>query len=423
MQNKTYLFVAILLTAGCAQTNLAGDIFAPVTGEGHMSPRLSVFKVDRTKLYNVDGRQRFVGGAFQPSVVTDGRGVIHVFFQARLDGSGDKSEKMIAHVTSFDGGKTFSEIKFINPLPMQTYAMSTFFRELPSGIKRLSLLTSVSIDETVSKLKDPELIKKRLDIDVTTFSRKAGCLILEYYSDDYGKSWKRKDHRGISDRVYKRNGRDYYLAFINLIGQVRKIEAGPYAGRLILAGPLRGDYLPCDDHAKFRSYKSSSSVIFSDDLGQSWKFGGVISDETAFNHNEASAVPVSGGKRILMVRRRNKSSSDGKVMHYSDDGGATWGKGFASTITATRCLQVMETCGETVLCSAPGKRKRTEGKIWYSRDNGRTWAFKVIDEGPFSYSTVNRLRDEYIMCCYSLGHHGEQGIAAKIFSIKWIDKK
>ena len=83
----------------------------------------------------------------------------------------------------------------------------------------------------------------------------------------------------------------------------------------------------------------------------------------------------------------------------------------------------METCGDFVLCSAPGKRQRKEGRIYYSRDNGRSWSFKVIEEGPFSYSTVNRLKDKYLICCYSLGHHGEQGIAARIFSTRWIDTK
>ena len=95
-------------------------------------------------------------------------------------------------------------------------------------------------------------------------------------------------------------------------------------------------------------------------------------------------------------------------MHYSDDGGATWSDGFVTTVAATRCLQVLETSGDTVLCSAPGKANRTHGRIYISRDSGRTWTFKLIEPGPFSYSTVNRLTAGYFLCCYSLGHHGEQ---------------
>lgn len=407
--------LAILTNGGLAESRLAS-----IAGAEQLSERLSVFKVDKDARHTIDGEPRWVGAGFQPSALLDQKGHIHMFFQARLDGSGDRNEKMIGHVVSKDGGKTFSDVRFVNPLPMQTYAISSFLRTLPTGEKRISVLTSLSIDETVGRLKGASLIKDRLDIDVGSYSRKAACTILEFYSDDGGENWTRKEHRGITDRIYQRNGRDYYLAFINLIGQVRKIEAGPHAGRLILGGPLRGDYLPCPDRPHFRNYKSSSSIIYSDDGGASWQFGGVIADETAFAHNEASAVPVNGGRQILLARRRNVNSTEGKVMHHSDDGGATWNAGFVTDVAATRCLQVLETSGDTVFCAAPGQKNRTHGRIYYSLDNGLTWSYKLIEEGPFSYSTVNRLADGYFICCYSLGHHGEKGLAARIFSDKWI---
>jgi len=406
-----------------AQQERAKDRFAPIVGDQQISRRLTVFRVQKETRHKIDGRLRWVGAGFQPSVVLDRHGAIHIFFQARLGGSGDRSEKMIAHVISRDGGKTFADMRFVNPVPMQTYAISAFARELPTGGQRISVLTSLSVDETIGRLKDAALIKRRLGIDVGSFSRKGACLIIEFYSDDAGKTWKRKDHRGVSDRVYSRNGRKYYLAFINLIGQVRKIEGGPHAGRLILGGPLRGDYLPCPDHPHFRNYRSSSSVIYSDDRGESWQFGGVIRDATAFKHNEASAVGVNAGKQVLLARRSNTRLAQGKTMHHSDDGGATWKDGFVTTVAATRCLQVLETSGRTVLCSAPGKRNRTNGRIYFSRDNGLNWSFKLIEKGPFSYSTVNRLTDGYFMCCYSRGHHGEQGLAARIFSAKWLETR
>ena len=134
---------------------------------------------------------------------------------------------------------------------MQTYAISSFIHNSPEGKPRISLLTSLSIDETVRKMKDTTLIKKKLGIDLSRFQRKAAALVLEYYSDDLGKTWKRKEHYNITDKIYKRNGKEFYLAFINLIGQVRKIKQGTYKGRLILAGPIRGDYLPVKDHNEF----------------------------------------------------------------------------------------------------------------------------------------------------------------------------
>ncbi len=388
--------------------------------ERGLSDAVTVFTVDATKEYSIAGRQRFVGAGFQPSVIMDSRGVIHVFFQARLDGSGDRNEKLIAHVTSQDGGKTYADLRFVNEVPVQTYAVSAFIREAPGGGERISILTSISIDETIARIKDAAKIKEQIGIDISTFTRKAATLVLEFFSDDGGQTWARKEHRGISDRVYERNGRQYYLAFINLIGQVRRVEGGPHAGQLILAGPLRGDYLPSADHPHFRDYPPSSSVIYSDDNGESWSFGGVVADDTAFAHNEASAVSIDEGKRLLMIRRRNRGTEVGKVLHYSDNGGMTWGAGRVTTIAATRCLQVLESYGDLAFCSAPAKKNRTHGTIYVSDDSGVSWTPKLIEEGPFSYSTVNRLADDYFICAYSRGHHGEQGIGARIFSSAWL---
>jgi len=409
------------LAQGATPTAAMG--FPKTVGAERVSRRLDVFRVDRKRSYTINGQAQHVGAGFQPSVVFNPKdGVLHVFFQARLGGSGDTSAKMIAHVRSRDFGQSFSEPQFVNRRPMQTYAMSSFIRTAPSGATRLSVLTSLSIDETVARHKDPQVIQDLFDIDVTAFSRKAAALVVEFYSDDSGTTWNRRYLPGISDRVYRRNGKDYYLAFMNLIGQVRQMDGGPHRGRLILAGPLRGSYLPCPDHARFRQYHASSSLIYSDDGGETWTFGGVIADETAFAHNEASAVAVNDGQRILMVRRRNRNAEHGKVMHYSDDGGQTWQEGFVSPIPATRCLQVLETHGNTVLCSAPAMRNRTHGTIYFSRDHGKTWNRKLIEEGPFSYSTVQRLTGAYLMCCYSRGHHGESGVAARIFAADWLEQ-
>lgn len=413
----TFVLSLVLCVPSWAQT---GIDFSLVVGEGAISDRVEIYKVDVRKTYVVNGDKRTINGAFQPSVLLDGQGQVHVFFQARLDSSDDRAEKMIAHVISRDGGQTFTEPTFVQDRPMQTYAMSAFTRKNPAGGERISLLTSLSIDETIDLFDGPEAIKEALGIDVRTFSRKVATLILEFYSDDGGESWTRKEHRNVSDKVYQRNGKSYYLAFINLIGQVRRIEEGPYKGRLILSGPLRGDYLPRKDLSRFRMYSSSSSLIYSDDDGESWKFGGVVNDETAFVHNEASAIPVNGGKQILMVRRANSKEATHKVLHYNNDGGESWEDGFVSTITATRCLQVMESFGDYALCATPGTRGRMKGQIYFSQDAGQTWAEKEIEPSLFSYSTLNRLSGPYLICAYSQGHHGEIRISAKIFHMDWL---
>ncbi len=418
--------LGVFLSAVGAYAQVSVDVdkqqeLEAILGEDHISDYLRVYRVDRRVTYDVNGAERTIGGAFQPSALLDSKGRIHVFFQARLDSSDDRAEKLAAYVVSDDFGRTFSAPRFLQSQPLQSYAFSAFLRKSDSGGERISVLTSVSIDETIERHKDAARIEETLGIDVSGFTRKAASLIVEFYSDDGGDRWLRKEHRGIADRRYERNGREYYLAFMNLIGQVRRIDAGPHSGRLILAGPIRGDYLPCDDHPRFREYSPSSSLIYSDDDGESWNFGGVISDSTAFEHNEASAVPVNGGRQILLVRRANARDAPGKMMHYSNDGGATWEAGIRTSIAATNCLQVLETHDDLVMCTTPGRRNRMDGRVYTSLDAGKTWTSKQIDKGMFSYSTVNRLAGPYYICAWSLSHHGEFGIGAKIFSIDWLD--
>lgn len=422
MKTHYKLSVRTILLSTCLPLWAAN--FDAVLQDKHLSDVIEIYKTDKDHTQEVDGEQRSIGGAFQPSAVLDGKGQIHIFFQARLDSSDDHAEKMIAHVVSSDGGQTFSEPEFIYPKPLQNYAMSPFIRNNPDGGERISLLTCISMDETLTIHGNATTVKAELGIDMNRFTRKAAALILEFYSDDFGKTWQRKEHYDVVDRVYPRNGKDFYVAFMNLIGQVRRIEEGPFKGRLILAGPIRGDYLPCEDHEKFRQYQPSSSVIYSDDQGETWTFGGIIADEkTAFEFNEASAVPVNKGERLVMVRRANARKAPGKMIHYSDDGGDSWGPGILSSIEATRCLQVLEKHGDTVMCSTPGHKMRSRGQIYFSRDHGASWTKKQIEDKLFSYSTVQHLQDDHFICVWSRGHHGEIGIAARIFHGDWLGEE
>lgn len=423
---KKYILIVLLIllyTITYAQKKFNPEDFILITKNKGLSESLTVFKPDMKKQFTIDGKNHTIGAGFQPSVILDPNGVIHIFFQARLDTPDDQSEKMIAHIQSSNGGKSFTNIQFVHKIPMQTYAISSFIHNSPKGKPRISLLTSLSIDETVRKWKDPDLIKKKLHIDINRFQRKAATLVLEYYSDDLGITWQRIEHYGISDKVYNRNEKDFYLAFINLIGQIRKIKQGKYKDRLILAGPIRGDYLPVEDYPKFRNYRPSSSLIYSDDNGKTWEFGGIIKDSTAFSNNEASAVPINQGKQILMVQRSNYKGVKEKTMHVSNDGGMNWEEGFTGNIPSNRCLQVLESTDNLVLCSTPSKTNRSAGSIFYSNDNGKTWTPRLIEKKAFSYSTVNHLFEDFYICVYSRGFHGAFGINMKIFTLDWLLKE
>ena len=71
---------------------------------------------------------------------------------------------------------------------------------------------------------------------------------------------------------------------------------------------------------------------------------------------------------------------------------------------------MLESAGDIVLCSTPAKANRSKGTIYYSEDNGKSWAPRLIEEKAFSYSTVNHLYGDYFICVYSRGFHGAFGI-------------
>ncbi len=139
--------VALAMCGGaCAESPVIEKKLASLVGEDGLSEALDVFTVDKETLYSLNGEERWAGAGFQPSVLLDHEGDIHVFFQARLDGSGDRSEKMIAHVVSCHGGMTCWGTEVINTSPRQTLAMSAVCRTASSGGNLSSVLTSRAND-------------------------------------------------------------------------------------------------------------------------------------------------------------------------------------------------------------------------------------------------------------------------------------
>ncbi len=94
----------ILALHSGAQPEKESVLFAGVAGDQGLSAALNVFSIDQKKEYFIDGKEYIIGAGFQPSVLLDPDGVIHVFFQARLGNSGDRSQKMIAYVICRGGG-------------------------------------------------------------------------------------------------------------------------------------------------------------------------------------------------------------------------------------------------------------------------------------------------------------------------------
>jgi len=382
-----------------------------------------------------------VAKTFQPSYVVSSKKTLLVFCQGRLKKAGDNEVKVILMNTSRDYGKTWDGVRVLSS-PMNHFAMSPYVSSTESG-ERISFLTCVGLKVTKAYYgNDIDLLKEKTGIDLNIVGQDKAAVLCRYFSDDDGLTWQLEVLSGEKTPLYKKyNG--YTPVFLNPIGQVHKIEEGPHKGRYILAAPI----YTVPDGGKitdnFRNHScSGSGIIYSDDMGETWQMDGMITD---YLGNEASAVAINKGEKLLMIRRfmdvrqlkKNPAKSQlipqmgERIVHTSADGGKTWSDPVLASISHVRCHGSLAKIKNRLYFSIPegiGEKKkltwdadRVNGSIYFSDDGGLTWKHKIIEESYFSYSTVGKLTDESRITFYSRGGHGERGIGYRVFTDAWLE--
>ncbi len=382
-----------------------------------------------------------VAKTFQPSYVVTSRGTLLAFCQGRIQNAEDNEPKVILMNTSYDYGKTWEGVRVLS-VPMNHFAISAYTSPLESG-ERVSFLTCVGLRVTKDYYNhDYERMKNETGIDLERVGGDKAAVLCRYMSDDDGVTWQMETLTGAKTPLFKSYD-GYIPVFFNTIGQVHKIEQGPFKGRYIIGGPVYavppGEPVTSD----FRNHPSTGSgVIYSDDLGETWKMDGMISD---YLGNEASAVSIREGKELFMIRRymddrqldANAPQSSvipergERIAHTSADGGASWSFPFLLDMSSVRCHGTLARVNDRLYFSIPEgigdleketwDADRVNGAIYYSDDEGETWNFKIVEKSYFSYSTVGKLADGYMITFYSRGGHGDKGIGYKIFTDKWLE--
>jgi sialidase-1 len=381
---------------------------------------------------------------FQPSYVVTSKGTLIVFCQGRLYAGADNDPKVILMNRSLDMGKTWEGVEVISN-PMNFFAISPYVSVGPEGIEKVFFLTCVGLKVTKKFYEyDVDILRESTGIDLEEVGSDKAAVLCRYVSEDEGKTWEKEFLTGDNTPLYK-NYKGFTPVFINVIGQVHKIPDGKYAGRMIAAVPVYAvpDSIPITDN--FRNHPcNGSGIIYSDDQGKTWKMDGMISD---YMGNEASAVSVEKGKSILMIRRRNQSNravenplgleitiETGKRMaSKSYDGGRTWTDPFLVDISEILCHGTLSRIDSRLYFSIPNGLEdkdeekehwdddRIRGAIYYSDDEGITWKYKIIEPEYFSYSTVGKLSEDYLVTFFSRGGHGRFGIGYRIFTDRWLD--
>jgi hypothetical protein len=358
----------------------------------------------------------FLGGVFQPSVISNSTGKVMVFYQGRINSSADDVDKVLVYNFSNDQGKSWSKPQFLTA-PGCFWGIGSYLSNTQEGKEKVSVIFTYGWAELRERYTDKDL-RELFNIDRSDFDDHRASILYRLTSVDNGLTWQGGPvEEDIIDRWYGPDNK--YLAFFSPIGQTHVIQEGPRKGRYVIAGPFKGnDIGPLADSTEIYDYKKNGScLIYSDDQGESWNFAGA----TPTGGNEASAVVINGGKTIMMVRRNNV---DGKrIVNYSEDFGKTWTDNQdLDGVPSPRCLGVMKKFDDMLVIASPIEGTiRTKGWIGYSLDNGKSWKGGVVQKGFFSYADFTRIQgtDIYVVA-YSHGFHGEFGMYAKTFTRDWL---
>lgn len=203
--------------------------------------------------------------------------------------------------------------------------------------------------------------------------------VLMLSSTDGGVTW--SPPRDITKSVKKENWTWYATGPGNGI----QLSQGKARGRLVI---------PCDHRVKEekeRNLSTRSHVIYSDDHGQTWQIGGLLTAGT----NECAVAELENG--TLVINMRSYLGKACRAISRSTDGGLTWSEveddpNLIEPICQASMIRIpsVEVSGTRLAFSNPADPKaRKNLTLRISHDDGKTWPLsKVICSGSSIYSSL-----------------------------------
>jgi sialidase-1 len=318
-----------------------------------------------------------------PALIVGRDGTLLAFCEGRKNSRSDTGDIDLLVKRSIDSGKTWSEPRVVwddgantcgNPCPVLDHT---------TGVIWLSLTWNHGEDD-----------EREIMNNVGRDTRR----VFVTRSADNGLTW--SGPREITATVKRPEWR--WCATGPGVGI--QLKQGPWKGRLVI--PCDHSIAAPDSHP----LGYNSHVIFSDDHGQSWRLGGVISPAV----NECQAVELQDGTLMMNMRNYDRSKT-ARAVATSTDGGATW-----STVRHDPVL-VEPICQASFLrytMQPPDDRnrllfsnpahaeagRRRDMTVRMSYDEGGTWPVqRVLWAGPAAYSSLAVLPDGRIACLFEAG--------------------
>jgi len=324
-----------------------------------------------------------------PAMLVTSKGTLLVFCEARKESIRDASPTDMVLRRSIDGGKTW--------LPIQTLVRAEGNDAIMNPCPVVDTRTGTIL---------------LMCINAHKVRKQHHCPLLLTSTDD-GQTWSAP--ADLAHRISPYD--DTFVTGPGVGIQTRK-------GRLIVPG-YSGEY---DGKTDTGCY---SRVLFSDDLGMSWRMGAAVSEFT----DESQVVELSDGRLMLNMRQNTRKNC--RAVATSEDGGQTWSRVCwdpalnecpcqASLIRYTPAGRDGKSC---LLFANPdnvgdryGAVERTRMTIKLSYDEGKTWPVKkLIHPGPSSYSSLVRLPEGDIGLVYEGGQrHRREWIRFARMTPVWL---
>lgn len=319
-------------------------------------------------------------------------GTVLAFSEARVGTSADDGPKDLVLRRSADGGRTWGPTTFIEDHDGGAWANPTPVVDLRTG--RITVFYALNAAGRSSR-------------------------VFQRASTDDGLSW--SDATEVTDLFA---GNEHGWTF-HLPGPGRGIQLA--GGRLLVeVWHRRSIDVPAAD----RDY--SVSVVYSDDRGRTWHWGGVVPDPAGLGLDEARIAQLSTGEVILNARLAGGVSNTSRAVARSRDGGLTFTDAVVETniaphagIASGLVARVDRNGVERVVYTSPAKG--TGRDTLYARlshDGAESWSWgRVIDNARAGYSDVVWLDDSTLLVLYSrLGGSGVEtlDVVAARFDLAWL---
>lgn len=313
-----------------------------------------------------------------PAIVRSKAGTLLAFAEARRNSCSDTGNIDLVVKRSEDGGKTWSKAITVwddgdnvcgNPAPI-----------VDQETGRIILVTCWNLREDHEK-------------EIIDGKSKDSRRIYVLSSDNDGISWSAP--KEITSSVKHPDWTWYATGPCHGI----QLQSKKYKGRLVVSA----------NHMVAGTKTYHSQLIYSDDKGETWKLGGIVSKHGG---NESSVVELENGDLMLNMRNYNREESKSRSYVISEDGGETVSEmqylpELIEPICQGSTLNYMKNgkISNNILFSNPASTdKREKMTIKLSQNNGTTWPYAfLVYPGPAAYSDLVNLPDGYIGLLYEYG--------------------